>query len=85
MSFYFLMGLRVYGPRFIKHTDDFTLPQLFTPYKFIRNGRRGGYENQGIDYYQYTPAFDIIKIPLPAMPEMHYFFRPAGELDTIVL
>ncbi|MFZ5941070.1 MAG: LysM peptidoglycan-binding domain-containing protein [Bacteroidota bacterium] len=82
MTEYFLMGLRAYGPRFIRHLDDMSFPQMFTPFRFVRVNRGGGYENQGLEYYRYTKSFDIIKVQLPVRPEMHYFFRPAGELDN---
>ena len=73
MPFYFLMAMRQYGPRFIKHLDDIYIPQLFSPFKFVRVSRGGGYENEGLDYYQYNRSFDVEKIALPAKPEMHYF------------
>lgn len=84
MSFYFLMALRSYGPRFMRHVDELYIPQLFTNYKFIRVSRGGGYENEGLDYYRYTKDFSIEKVALPVKPEMHYFFRPTGDPDEIL-
>jgi len=79
MSFYFMNALRLYGPRFLLSLDDYAPDMVQLPFEFDRVSRAGGYENNQITFYQFSPDMNISKIDVPELPERTYFFRPIED------
>ena len=76
LSFYFLNALRSHGSRFILSLDDIHPGLVQTGYQFKRINNSGGYENQNLKFYQFSPDMSIQQIQVPEYPVPHYFFSP---------
>lgn len=79
ITFYFLNALRLYGPRFIFSLDDYHPETVQHPFEFTRISRAGGYENQQIRFYRFTPGMEIDTLQVPELPERNFFFWPFDD------
>lgn len=80
MTFYFINALRLYGSRFILSMDRYEPRMIQEPFKFRRVSSAGGYENEQIAFYQFSPDMSIHRIEVPELPERSFFFRPIEDL-----
>jgi len=76
LTFYFVNALRLYGPRFILSLDDYHPDLVNDCYRFTRVTPYGGYENEQIAFYQFTPEMNIREIEVPEPLRRRFFFRP---------
>lgn len=79
MTFYFANALRLNGPRFIISLEDYHPHLIQDPFSFTRVSNVGGYENDHITFYQFSPDLRIQEIKVPELPARHYFFRPIED------
>jgi LysM repeat protein len=79
MSFYFLNALRTEGPRFILELDDYRPELVQNAFILKRVTSAGGYENENIQFYQFSPDMKIRKIEVPEYPPRRYFFEPLED------
>lgn len=79
MSFYFLNALRKEGPRFILKLDDYHPDLVQDAFALNRVTNAGGYENEHIRFYQFSPDMKIRKIEVPDYPPRRYEFRPIED------
>lgn len=76
MTYYFINALRLFGPSFILNMDHYEPNLIQKSYKFKRVSNAGGFENEQITFYQFTPDMNIVEIEVPELPERNNFFRP---------
>jgi hypothetical protein len=76
LSFYFLNALRSKGSRFILSLDEIHADLVQQGYQFRRVNNAGGYENENLQFYQFSPDMSIDKIQVPEYPAMQYYFSP---------
>ena len=79
LTFYFINALRLYGPRFMLSLDDYRPDLVNNGYSFSRVTPYGGFENDHIDFYQFTPEKNIEKIEVPEPPKRRFFFWPLED------
>ena len=79
MTFYFVNALRLNGPRFILSLEDYHPHLIQNPFSFTRVSNVGGYENEHIAFYQFSPDLSIKEIKVPELPARHYFFKPIED------
>ena len=79
ITYYFVNALRIYGPRFILSLDDYHPDLVGEGIRFSRVTSYGGYENEQITFYQFTPEMNIEKIEVPEAPGKRFFFRPLED------
>ncbi len=79
MAYYFINALRIYGPRFILSLDDYHPDLVCGGFRFSRVTSYGGYENEQVNFYQFTPGMRIEKIEVPEPPRRRFFFRPLED------
>ncbi len=80
LSLYFLAALKEYGEGFILHMDEYRQEHTLCNYRFIRVTPYGGYENKALEFYQFTPDFEIVRVDMPREPGLHYYLRPAEDI-----
>jgi hypothetical protein len=79
MTFYFINALRLKGSRFILALDDYHPGLVQGPFVFSRVSQAGGYENRHINFYQFTPDMEILRLEVPAYPPRGFYFRPIED------
>lgn len=79
MSFYFLNALRLDGKRFILSLDTYRPELVQEAFTLKRVSRAGGFENQNVRFYQYTPDMKIRQLEVPDYPVRRYYFRPMED------
>jgi hypothetical protein len=79
LSLYFISALQRFGPRFILHLQDHHPEATITEFDFKRVSRSGGYENQAMQYYNFSENLQVAEIDLPEKPPVHQYLRPAGD------
>lgn len=79
MSFYFLNALRSNGPKFILSLEDYHPDLVQEEFKLKRVSNAGGYENENIRFYQFSPDMQILEIDVPEYPPRKYYFRPIED------
>ncbi len=80
VSIFFLSAMKEYGEGFILHMDEYRQKQTLCNYRFRRVTPYGGYENKALEFYQFTPDFEIVRVDIPREPGLHYYLRPADDL-----
>ncbi len=79
MTFYFLNALKLHGPKFILSLDSPQTGLVQESYKFNRVNNAGGYENENIKFYQFSPEMTIQEIEVPELPVRNYFYTPLKD------
>lgn len=79
VTFYFLDALRKAGARFMISPPDNRDGLVQGPYRFRRVSPAGGYENQYINFHQFTPEMTVRPIDVPGYPPRGLFFRPIED------
>jgi LysM repeat protein len=79
MTYYFINALRLNGPRFILSLDEYEPRLIQNTFRFHRVTNAGGYENEQITFYKFSPDMSIKKIEVPELPVRNFFFRPIED------